>query len=116
MRKLNHGSSDKENNKTAGTNTSSEEIFIEDPKKFLKNNFSKIIQEKPAWNNILDDLFTQDIFKEEQVDSIVKDHSTVQDQIRKTLLDIMKQGQKSCMTLVQIMNRHHPSLMKKLEI
>ncbi|XP_077321236.1 ankyrin repeat and protein kinase domain-containing protein 1-like isoform X2 [Lithobates pipiens] len=116
IRQLNHESSGKEDNKTAGTNTFSEDIFIEDPKKFLKNNFSKIIQEKPAWNYILDDLFTQDIFTEEQVDSIVKGNSMVQDQIRKTLLDIMKQGQRSCMTLVQIMNRHHPSLMKKLEI
>ncbi|XP_040189261.1 ankyrin repeat and protein kinase domain-containing protein 1-like isoform X2 [Rana temporaria] len=116
IRQLNRERSGKQYNKTAGNNTSSEDILIEDPIKFLKKNFSKIIQEKPAWKSILDDLFTQDIFKEEQVDSIVKDHRTVQDQIRETLRVIIKQGKNSCMTLVQLMNRHHPSLMSKMEI
>ncbi|CAI9572007.1 unnamed protein product [Staurois parvus] len=96
-------------------NTSSEEIIIEDAKGFLKRNFSKIIQEKPAWKSILDDLFTQDIFTEELMNS-VKSHSTIQDQIRETLMSIIPQGQNSCRTLVQIMNRHHPSLMRKLGI
>ncbi|KAM5129384.1 ankyrin repeat and protein kinase domain-containing protein 1-like [Mantella aurantiaca] len=104
-----------EEENTSDANASNKEIVIEDAKGFLKRNFAKIVQEKPDWDYILDDLFTQDVVMEEQMD-ILKGHSKVQDKIRATLNTVMKQGQNSCVTLVQLMNQHHPSLMKKLAI
>ncbi|XP_072283840.1 ankyrin repeat and protein kinase domain-containing protein 1-like isoform X2 [Pyxicephalus adspersus] len=113
LKQENHESPPVKHDESADSNPSSEPSVIDDAKGFLKRNFSKIIQEKPDWNYILDDLYTQNIFQTEQVD-IIRHNSLVQNQIRETLDMIMKQGEKSCRVLVQLMIRYHYSIIKNL--
>lgn len=82
---------------------------------FLRIHFAAIIKAKPEWNYILDELVSQSIFTDEQV-AHVRSSDVVQEQIRETLRMIMKQGNESCRTLLQLMNRHHPSLMRALAV
>ncbi|XP_068107756.1 receptor-interacting serine/threonine-protein kinase 2-like isoform X3 [Hyperolius riggenbachi] len=90
-------------------------IVIEDPQKFLKENFSKIIQEKPELTGVWDDLFAQNYLTGEDMDRIIKSDS-VHEQIRKTLRLMMNNGQHSCTVFLQLLRQHCPSLMSKLEV
>ncbi|XP_073466303.1 receptor-interacting serine/threonine-protein kinase 2-like isoform X2 [Aquarana catesbeiana] len=92
-----------------------ETIVFEDAERFLRIHFAAIIKAKPEWNYILDELVSQSIFTDEQV-AHVRSSGVVQEQIRETLRMIMKQGNESCRTLLQLMNRHHPSLMRALAV
>lgn len=92
-----------------------ETIVFEDAERFLRIHFAAIIKAKPEWNYILDELVSQSIFTDEQV-AHVRSSDVVQEQIRETLRMIMKQGNESCRTLLQLMNRHHPSLMRALAV
>ncbi|XP_077321241.1 receptor-interacting serine/threonine-protein kinase 3-like isoform X1 [Lithobates pipiens] len=92
-----------------------ETIVYEDAERFLRINFAAIIKAKPEWSYILDELVSQSIFTDEQL-AHVRSSDVVQEQIRETLIMIMKQGKESCRTLLQLMNRHHPSLMRALTV
>ncbi|XP_069806253.1 receptor-interacting serine/threonine-protein kinase 2-like isoform X2 [Dendropsophus ebraccatus] len=85
---------------------------IVDAEDFLLANFSQIVQAKPDLSDVLDVLFSKGTIIEEELD-IIK-HGSVQEQIRKTLHNIMSKGKGSCMEFLQLMKRFHPGLMTSL--